>query len=115
MTDSSSSQEPIYACDLTAIPPREREKHIATSLEVFRSVQTVHELPNGYEFLLPNDTGMLLKAAAFIANERLCCPFFGFALEIEPNGGPAWLRLSGAEGIKPFIRAEIDPALDRLF
>jgi hypothetical protein len=56
---------------------------------------------------LPNETGLLRKAVDFIANERLCCPFFGFTLEIEPEGGALWLRLIGPEGIKLFIRAEM--------
>jgi hypothetical protein len=37
----------------------------------------------------------------------LCCPFFGFALEMEPEGGAVWLSLTGREGVKPFIIAEI--------
>jgi len=43
--------------------------------------------------------------------ERLCCPFFGFGLRIKPEGGAVWLSLTGRDGIKPFIRAEIGQAL----
>jgi hypothetical protein len=53
-----------------------------------------------------------MKAAEFIANERLCCPFFGFAVEVGPEGGALWLRLTGREGIKPFIQAELGEALN---
>ena len=49
----------------------------------------------GYAFELPNDPNVLHTAAEFIVNERLCCPFFGFALEIEREGGSAWLSLVG--------------------
>lgn len=38
-------------------------------------------------------------------NERLCCPFFRFGLEIEPNSGPLWLRLTGSEGVKEILRS----------
>ena len=61
----------------------------------------------GYAFELPNDPNGLRTAAEFIVNERLCCPFFGFALEIEREGGSAWLSLVGRDGVKPFIMAEI--------
>jgi len=97
---------------MNAIDPAERERHIATAIEVFRAVQLIQELPNGYAFRLPNETSLLLKTAEFIANERLCCPFFGFKVEIEPEGGPLWLHLTGSEGVKPFIQAEIGEALD---
>ena len=56
-------------------------------------------------------SSMLLKLADFIAKERLCCPFFGFALQLEPEGGELWLSLTGREGVKPFIQAEIGGAL----
>jgi hypothetical protein len=32
---------------------------------------------------------VLLKAAEFISLERLCCPFLGFALEVEPDATEA--------------------------
>ena len=39
--------------------------------------------------------------------ERLCCPFLTFTLEVSPERGPLLLRLTGAEGVKDFIRAEL--------
>ena len=53
-----------------------------------------------------------MKVAEFIANERLCCPFFGFTVEIEPEGGALWLHLTGRDGVKPFIQAEVGAALN---
>lgn len=86
---------------------------MATAIEVFRAVQEIHELPNGYAFRLPNEATILLKTAEFIMREKLCCPFFGFSVEVEPESGPLWLRLIGGDGIKPFIRAEIGAALPK--
>lgn len=48
-----------------------------------------------------------MKAASFITKGRLCCPFFGFSLQLDPEGGAPWLSLTGREGVKPFIQAEI--------
>lgn len=112
MTTSTTTetQSPFF-CDMTAIAPTQRKQHVATAIEVFRAVQDIHELPNGYAFRLPNDATLLLKTAEFIMRERLCCPFFGFSVEVEPEGGPLWLRLTGGDGIKAFIRAEIGEAL----
>src|SRR5687767_12420322 len=100
-------QESPFACNMSAIPPEERGQHISAIEAVFGAAQEIRELPDGYSFRLANETALLLKVADFLAKERLCCPFFGFELRIEPEGGPVWLSLTGREGIKPFIRAEI--------
>ena len=97
---------------MTALDPSERPRHLGLLRELFEAVQAVEEMPDGYAFGLPDDDDILLKCARFIANERRCCPFFGFELVVAPNGGPPWLRLTGREGIKPFIVAEIGGALE---
>ena len=91
------------ACDLTAIPAEHREHHSAIAEQLFVAVLEIRELPDGYAFRLPEEPRMLLKAAEFVSLERLCCPFFGFALEIEPEGGPLWLKLTGGAEVKEFI------------
>lgn len=75
--------------------------------KLFRSVQSKHELPDGDAFELPNDSDVLLTSAEFISLERLCCPFFGFELQVEREGGSVWLSLRGRDGVKQFIMAEI--------
>jgi hypothetical protein len=100
-----------FACNMSAIPPEERGQHIAAIEAVFGAVQEIRELSDGYSFRLANETALLLKVADFLAKERLCCPLFGFALQIEPEGGAVWLSLTGREGVKPFIQAEIGQAL----
>jgi hypothetical protein len=72
---------------------------------VFRSVEEIRELANGYAFRLKETGKTLGTAAAFIELERLCCPFFGFVLEVTDDG--IWLTLNGRDGVKPFILAEI--------
>ena len=104
-------QSVSFACDMSAMSPAERQQHIATIREVFGAVQEIRELPNGYSFRLTDKEGVLMQAAAFVSKERLCCPFFGFSIEIGPKGEAVWLRLTGGEGIKPFIREEFGRAL----
>jgi hypothetical protein len=100
-------RESSFACDMTAIEPEQRSAHLATIEKLFGAVESLRELPNGYSFRLPNESEVLLAAAEFISLERLCCPFFGFGLEVEQEGGAIWLSLTGGEGVKPFILAEI--------
>jgi hypothetical protein len=107
-----NDQPASFFCDMNAIPLASRNQHMAITKEVFGAAQAIRELPNGYAFQLPNVTGLLLKIAAFIDNERLCCPFFSFTVEVEPASGPIWLQLVGRDGVKPFIQAELGEAVN---
>ncbi|HKY44510.1 MAG TPA: arsenate reductase ArsC [Pyrinomonadaceae bacterium] len=93
------------ACDMTAIPQDQRQVHIDTSKELFSRIQEFRELENGYEFRFTSD--VIVKLAEFISLEKLCCPFLSFVVEVEEEGGPVWLRLTGRDGVKAFIREEI--------
>ncbi len=104
--------ESPFACDMSAIPLAERGAHLAAIEEVFGAVREIREISDGYSFRLESEATWLRKAADVIAKERLCCPFFGFTLRVEPERGALWLSLTGREGIKPFIRAEIGHAVN---
>jgi len=98
------NQSPL-ACDMTAITADQRDSHLAASRELFSQIRETRELSNGYEFHF--DPNLLKKLADFVALEKLCCPFLNFVIEIEAENGPVWLRLTGREGVKAFIREEI--------
>ncbi len=68
-------------------------------------------MPDGYAFRLPGEHDLITKTAEFISLERLCCPFLRFALEVGAEGGDVWLRLTGREGVKEFIREEVSGLL----
>jgi hypothetical protein len=105
MSTPTPAQQTPLACDLTAIPAEERAAHELLAMQLFfDAVPERHELPDGYAFRFRADQYPLL--VEFIANERLCCPFFRFTLEVAPGQGPLWLRLTGDEGVKEFIHAE---------
>ena len=53
-----------------------------------------------------------MAIAKFIENERLCCPFFNFGLEVEPNSGPLWLRLTGGEGVKEILQTTLFESIE---
>ncbi|MGH2544748.1 MAG: hypothetical protein ACRDIB_18305 [Ardenticatenaceae bacterium] len=94
------------ACDLTAIgSPEQQARHQALSERLFSSALEVQELPDGYAFRFPAEYYTMVTA--FIANERLCCPFFTFTLEVTPERGPLWMRLTGRDGVKAFLGAEL--------
>ena len=110
-SETAPVKESPLACEMSAIEPGLRTQHIANGRHVFRAAEEVRELSDGYAFRLPAAPDTLLKAVEFISLERLCCAFLGFALEVEPEGGPVWLRLTGGEGVKAFIREEVSELL----
>ena len=97
-------QDQSLVCDLTAIPADVREEHVISAPQLFALAQEVQDLPNGFAIRFLNEQGRFLALAKFIENERLCCPFFNFTLELEPNNGPLWLRLTGTDGVKELLQ-----------
>ena len=105
--NTNSNKNQVLACDLTAIPPDVREAHVVRAPQLFTLAQEVQELQDGFAIRFLNEPGRFMEIAKFIENDRLCCPFFRFGLEVEPNGGPLWLRLTGGEGVKEMLRATL--------
>lgn len=103
--------QPLIICNPGAIAPGEREAHVAASKAIFSpaTILEIRELANGYGFRLPLETLMLYKAVEWIANERLCCPFFTFTLVV---GEQLWLELSGTPEIKDVIKSDILTMID---
>lgn len=102
-----NEQPTIFACNMTAIDPTQRQEHIENTTQLLEMVKTTQERPDGYALEFDLDTTTLLRATQFISLERLCCPFFGFRLELKPEATTFWLGLSGPQGVKPFIEAEL--------
>ncbi|HMA37866.1 MAG TPA: hypothetical protein VKY74_25675 [Chloroflexia bacterium] len=94
---------PPLACDLSAIPAAERATHAARAAHLLATAQATQELPDGYAFRYP--AAAYPQVVAFIANERRCCPFFTFVLAVPAGAAPLELRITGAAGVKVFLRA----------
>lgn len=94
------------ACVPTAIAPEARPAHFALLRELFGLlVQERTELPTGYAYRFPSDA--LELVARFVANERKCCPFLSFELAVAAGAGPLWLRMTGPEGTRAVLDAEL--------
>ena len=93
-----------YACNMRALTKNERTEHLKLTRTLLSGVKEQKELANGYAFRLSGAT--IVEAARWVSLERKCCPFFTFGLDLEGHDGPLWMRVTGSDGIKPFIRAE---------
>jgi hypothetical protein len=64
------------------------------------------EMEKGYELQFSPSSISPAELADGVAAESKCCPFFDFHIDLEREGSLLCLRLTGEEGIKPFIRSE---------
>ena len=102
--------QPI-ACDPNALTPDQQEYWVKEIVpKLYREVKEIQELPNGWVWRLPSAPHVLTLVAEDLNMERLCCPFVNYTLEIEPNRGPFWLRMTGGEGVKEFLKMAFEAA-----
>jgi hypothetical protein len=108
--DSEAARETIevpVACNWAALTAEQQERQRALYRELRTDVQEVRELDDGYAFRHSPDRAVLLAVAEFVANERLCCPFFEFGITVERAGGPVWLRMTGEGEVKGVLEEEM--------
>lgn len=106
------SDSPPIACDPAAIDEEKHDEHRQVSNNLFERITDLQELPDGYAFRLPTDTGIIQAAGTFVSRERLCCPFFHFAMKVSPDDGPVWLEMTGRDGVKQYIEDAVLPYWD---
>src|SRR3989442_6903837 len=104
---SLGNESAPIACDLSALSPDQRAQLREVRSQLRSMVREIRDLPDGYAFLLSAPEGSLVRVTELIELERRCCPFFRFELEVQEEGGAAWLRLTGRAGVKQFIAAEL--------
>jgi hypothetical protein len=107
MSSVTSTHESPFACDRLALTPEERKRHFDELGPMLRSIhKSTKELPDGFAFEFPVDPASIKLVAEWAAGERRCCPFFDIDLRMEREGGSFWMRLTGRDGTKEFIRSD---------
>jgi hypothetical protein len=100
---------PELACIPSAIPAAERQGHFKLARELFgQQAQERAALPSGYAIRFPADA--LRAIAQFVSNERKCCPFMHFELTLGAGSEALWLRMTGPEGTRDVLDAELNLA-----
>lgn len=95
-----------FFCNTKALTLVERTHHKGLTDKLIASRKEILETEKGYEFQYSPSTVSLAELADWVVAEGKCCPFFDFHIDLEREGQLLCLRLTGEEGIKPFIRAE---------
>ena len=95
-----------FYCNTKALSPAERIEHKKLTDKLVANREEIVETEKGYEFQYSPSAVSLAQLADWVAAEGKCCPFFDFHIDLEREGQLLCLRLTGEEGIKPFIRSE---------
>jgi hypothetical protein len=95
-----------FFCNAKALNPTERAHHKELTVKLLAERKESVETPTGYEFQFNPKTVSLEELADWVAAESKCCSFLDFHIDVEAEGNLLCLRLTGAEGVKDFIRSE---------
>ena len=96
-----------FFCDLAAMNAEQRARYRHVTQQMRATTPVIEELSDGYALRFNVDPSLCLIVAEFMTLERLCCPFLDLTLELVREGGPMQLKLTGREGVKQFLRAEL--------
>jgi len=108
-SSSAKKTESPFFCNRTALTVEQRQHQQELGKTLRAALLGVQELADGYEFEFVPDPANYQALAEFTPLEHACCPFFDVSIRLEREGGKLWWRLTGREGVKPFIRAEFSP------
>lgn len=95
-----------FYCNIKALSSAERTSHKQLTDKLMALRRKTMESEKGYEFQYSPKEVSLSELAEWVVAEGKCCPFFDFHIDLEYEGGLLCLRLTGAEGIKAFVRSE---------
>jgi hypothetical protein len=106
MTEQTELKTQFF-CDLAAMNGEQRARYRNVTQQMRAATPVIEELSDGYALRFGVDSSLCLIVAEFMTLERLCCPFLDLTLEIAREGGSIHLKLTGSEGVKQFLRAEL--------
>ncbi|HEX4381483.1 MAG TPA: hypothetical protein VH083_00980 [Myxococcales bacterium] len=106
-----ASAEERFHCNLHALTKAERLRDRELAQQLHAVLLEHKELPEGYALRF---TGAELpRVAEWLAIISKCCQPIDYQLQLGPQpGGPLWLRISGGEGAKEFLKGEFETLLN---
>jgi hypothetical protein len=96
-----------FFCDFSAMDLEQKKRHSILARDLLPKHLEMKELPDGFAFRFSNDRVLFTGLSELATLERLCCPFLTITMELQFDQGPMWLKLTGEDGVKDFLRAEL--------
>ena len=92
---------------MSAQDKEQRKRYDILTKDLLAKHLAIEELPDGYGIRFPNNRSLFTALSEWATLEQLCCPFLTLTLELQRDQGPIWLKASGEDGVKDFLRAEL--------
>ena len=89
------------ACRLTPGEVRERRDELLPGLR--EEAESVETTDRGVRWRFDPQRTSVSRIASVIDWERSCCSFLRFRLEVEPDGGPLVLEVTGPAGTRELL------------
>jgi len=96
-----------FSCNPSALDQEQRRRHDILARDLFPKHLEIEELADGFGLRFPNNRSLFTALSEWATLEQLCCPFLTLTLELQRDQGPIWLRATGRDGVKDFLRAEL--------
>jgi hypothetical protein len=106
-TGKQATDQKGFYCNIKALTPAERARHALLTHKLLAARTETVETEKGYELQYRAGSITLAELAEWAFTESKCCPFLDFHIDLENEGQLLCLRLTGREGIKAFIRADL--------
>lgn len=103
---TQSKENRSFSCKLTTPELRQRKETVIRSLK--NKILEKKELTDGYQYKFDGADVVLDELTEFVKTERACCDFFNFTLVVSGDAKRATLDITGPEGVKEFIRTELE-------
>ncbi|WP_049928835.1 hypothetical protein [Halopiger goleimassiliensis] len=95
---SEHDSTPPVACTLTDERRTDRDERVRTVLA--ERYEDGLERDDGYTLIFDGSDEALSAVAAFVSNERRCCSFAEYAIDVSPPYDETRLTITGPEGTK---------------
>ncbi|MDQ3291342.1 MAG: hypothetical protein M3Q05_08645 [Bacteroidota bacterium] len=92
------------SCKLTTPELQQRKRTVISNLK--QNLLEKKELADGFAYRFEATDNIFDLISNFVKTERLCCSFFNFMISVFDDNS-LWLNISGPEGAKDFITAEL--------
>jgi hypothetical protein len=107
MSNQQTRSVSSFDCNLSALDPEQRKRYDILTKDLLAKHLAIEVLPDGYGIRFPYNPSFFTALSEWATLEQLCCPFLTLTLELQRDQGPIWLKASGEDGVKDFLRAEL--------
>src|SRR5437899_3138544 len=107
MSNQQTRDASSLYCNMSALDLEQRKRYDVLTKDILAKHLEIEELPDGYGIRFPNNRSLFTALSEWATLEHLCCPFLTLTIELQRDQGPIWLKATGEDGVKDFLRVEL--------